>query len=109
MLNANLSLVRGDDQDVGVNVTNPDGSYYNLSGCSLTFTARESDFFNAPPIIQKVVTGHYGAASGASLISFGSGDTAGLGDRRFYYDIKLFSTGQKLTTLVCGLLLFAPI
>jgi hypothetical protein len=109
MINANLSLVRGDDSDVGVYVTNPDGGFYNLSGCSLTFTVRESDFFSAPPILQKIVTGHYGAASGASIISFASGDTAGLGDRSFYYDIKLFSTGQKLTTLVYGKFLLSPI
>lgn len=109
MINANLTLVRGDDQDVGVYVYNPDGGSYNLSGCSLTFTARESDFFNNPPVLQKTVTGHYGAVSGASYISFASGDTANLGDRRFSYDIKLFSTGQKLTTLVYGQFILVPI
>lgn len=97
-----LCLVRGDDQTVGIYVQNPDGTPYNLSGATLTFTARD-DYYNAPIILQKVVTSHFGAASGASSINFTSGDTAtGFGDKKYFFDIKLLSSLNLVTTLGAG-------
>lgn len=101
MLLATLNLVRGDDQDVGVNVTQPDGTPYNLSGSTLTFTAFKTSWCSQV-LFQKYVTGHYGAASGYSCIPFATGDTADLDDSEYYYDIKLVSSGNKTTTLVGG-------
>lgn len=102
MQSANLSLVRGDDQDVGINVTQPDGSTYNLSGCLLTFTARQNTY-NSIIVLQKVVTGSGSAAlTGLATLSFTSGDTASFNDNPYFYDIRLLSTGLKTTTLVYG-------
>lgn len=99
---ANLNLYRGDDADVNLFVSQPDGSSYNLSGCSLTFTARQNTSESAV-ILTKLATGTYsGVITGLSTLSFVPSDTSGLGDQPYYYDIKLFSTGQKLTTLVYG-------
>lgn len=108
MINGNLSLCRGDDQDVGINVTNPDGSYYNLSGCTILFNARKDTNYYSPVILSKTVTGHYGAASGASMISFTSGDTFGLDNVPYFFDIKLISANNKVTTLIAGNLIMYP-
>lgn len=108
MQNSTLSLVRGDDQDVGINVNNPDGSYYNLSGCAIIFGLHQDANYFSNIILQKTVTGHYGAVSGASMISFVSGDTAGLGDCTYFFDVKLISAANKVTTLMAGDLLIYP-
>lgn len=107
MLNGTLTLVRGDDQDVGVTVTNSDGSAYNLSGCALIFTARQTNW-SSPVILQKTTTGHIAAESGLSQISFASGDTIGINDLQHYYDIKLRSAVPTITTLINGPFYIVP-
>lgn len=101
MLNGTLTLVRGDDQDVGVTITNTDGSAYNLSGCSIQFTARQTNW-SSPIILQKTTTGHIAAESGLSRISFASGDTFNINDMQHYYDVKLISSVPTVTTLIGG-------
>lgn len=98
---ATFNLVRGDDQDVGVIVNQPDGTPYNLSGATLAFTARKTSWCSEV-LFQKTVTGHFGAASGYSCIPFDAVDTVNLDDNQFFYDIKLISSGNKTTTLVSG-------
>lgn len=102
MQSANLNVYRGDDTRVNLFVSQPDGGIYSLSGCSLTFTARQNSSESAV-ILTKLASGSAsGLLTGLSRLTFVPADTSGLGDQPYYYDIKLFSTGQKLTTLVYG-------
>ncbi len=101
MINGTLTLVRGDDQDVGMAVVNTDGTPYILSGCSLTFTARR-DLYTSPVILQKVVTGHLAPESGLSQLSFVSADTANINDQKHFFDIKLLSAVNRTSTLMDG-------
>lgn len=107
MQNINLNLARGDDQLIGVNITNPDGSYYNLSGSSILFDLRKTSYIS-PTILNKITTGHYGAVSGASYITLDAGDTVKLGTDNYYYNIKLQGADSKLTTLSYGIVKFYP-
>lgn len=107
MQNINLNLARGDDQLIGTNLTNPDGSYYNLSGSSIIFELRKGSYIG-PVILNKVVTGHYGAASGCSYISLDASDTATYGIDTYYYRTRLLSPESKYTTLSYGTAKFYP-
>ena len=107
MLNGTLTLVRGDDQDVGVTITNTDGTPYILSGCGLTFTARR-DLYNTPIILQNTVTGHLVPESGLSQFTFTSATTSNINEQKHYFDIKLTSTGGRITTLMDGFLYVVP-
>lgn len=101
MIRADLSLVRGDDQDVGLSLAQPDGSAYNLSGCAFTFTARQDTYFSAP-ILTKIVTDHLDPVAGLSQLFFVPADTASLDDLTHYFDIKLTSAAGKISTLCYG-------
>ncbi len=108
MLNGTLTLVRGDDQDVGVVVSNSDGSAYILSGATLIFSARRSLLYDSQIILEKVITGHLAPESGLSVISFASADTININDQKHYMDLKLFSASSSTTTLMNGILLVVP-
>ena len=101
MLQGDLYLVRGDDQDVCVAVNTPDGTPYNLSGCALIFTARDNLYFS-PIVLTKVITSHIDPTNGISNFPFTTGDTASLNDTSFYYDIKLLSSSSRTITLAAG-------
>ncbi len=101
MLNGTLTLVRGDDQDVGITLTNPDGTPYNLSGCALLFTARQT-VWSSPIMFQKNTTDHLAPESGLSQISFVTADTAHINDTKHFFDLKLITAITGITTLVSG-------
>ena len=108
MQNGVLTLVRGDDVDVGVTVQNTDGTPYILSGASLTFSARSNSFYDSTVVLTKVVTGHLAPESGLSAFTFTSGDTLNINDQKHYFDIKLFSSANKTSTLMNGALYVVP-
>lgn len=106
MQNANLTLARGDDQDVGLTVKNPDGSAYNLTDCTLVLTVRQNTYYS-PVVLSKSVTQHLDAVAGLSQVSFVPADTDGLDDSTRFYEIRLIA-GGKTTTLVNGQFLVRP-
>lgn len=108
MQKGSLSLVRNDDQDLGITVLNPDQSAYNLSGCALIFTARTPAYFS-DPLINKTVTNHLDPVAGLSQFSFVPADTAGLSDKPYFFDIRLISAASKATTLIYGDLTILPL
>ncbi len=107
MQNANLSLVRGDDQDVGMTVLTASGTPYNLSGCVLAFQARQTTYFS-PLILEKQASMHLDATGGLSQLTFIPADTNGIDDLDHYYDIKLQSAAGKINTLVYGIFTVQP-
>jgi hypothetical protein len=107
MQNGSLSLVRGDDVDVGLQINNPDQTAYNLSGCALTFTARQNAFFSTV-LLTKTVTQHLSNTGGTSQFSFVPADTLSMDDTTHYFDIKLTSASGKISTLMYGDLTIRP-
>ncbi len=108
MLNGTLTLVRGDDQNVGITVSNPDGSPYILSGATLVFAARRSFLWDSQIVLSKTVTGHLAPESGLSYIPFVSSDTININDQPHYMDLKLISSNSITTTLMNGNLFVVP-
>lgn len=110
MQNYTMNLIRGDDQDVGLVVTNPnDGTPFNLSGAQITFRALCDETRFGRVILTKLATGIGSVlVTGGAYLSFYSGDTANLDDGPFYSDIKLFSIDQKVTTLGNGPMTLYP-
>ncbi len=104
---ATLSLVRGDDISLGLTVVNPDGSAYNLVGCTLTITARRDTYFSTI-IFQKSVSIFADAASGVASIDFVPADTVNMDDAPYYFDVKLLDSSAKTTTLSAGVLSIVP-
>lgn len=107
MQSGTLNLIRGDDQEVGLQINNPDGTPYNLSGVTWIFTARDSDYFSES-VISKSGSNHPSPESGVGEIVFSGAETKTLGLTKYYFDIKLYDTGQKTTTLVAGDMLLYP-
>lgn len=110
MQNGNISLVRGDDQAIGVTVTTSSGTPYNLSGCYITFLARENTNYFSNPWLQEQTgpSGHLNPTLGLSQIVFNATDTSGFDDLNHYYDIKLLSALGTTTTLMYGLFNLLP-
>lgn len=109
MQNGNITLVRGDDQTIGVNVFTSSGTAFNLSGYSLVFTARQTQIYSSSPLLIETTTGHINPLSGLSQIVFPGSATAGFDDLQHFFDIKLISTGNlssgisgTTTTLMYG-------
>ena len=107
MRSGTLILARGDNQTLGVTVTQPDGTPYNLSGASLTFQARDPVYFSKN-LIYKSGNYHLMPESGISQFIFNPTDTDGLGKSKYFFDIKLLSTGSAVTTLMYGDLVVFP-
>ena len=106
MINGTLTLVRGDDQDVGVTVTNPDSTPYILSGCALTFTAQQSAA-NATPILS-LGANIYDPENGLAKFTFIPSDTTNIDDQSHAFTIRLSSSGGKITTLMNGCFTVVP-
>jgi hypothetical protein len=107
MTEGTLSLARGDDQNVGLTINNPDGSPYNISGCAVIFTARESSYFS-PILFTKSGTDHIDNSLGQTQIVFVPSDTSELDDTTRYFDIKLQNVSGKISTLIYGKLFILP-
>jgi hypothetical protein len=104
MQNGNLTLVRGDDQVVGITVTTPSGTLYNLSGCTHVFQAMQNENYFSNPWLTETTgpSGHLVSVSGLSQLVFAAADTSGLDDLNHYYSIKLYSALGTTTTLLYG-------
>ena len=97
MQNGNITLVRGDDAVIGVNVYTSSGTAFNLSGYALVMTARQTQLYSSSPLLIVTTTGHLNAASGISQLTFSGAATAGIDDLQHFFDIKLYSSGFGTT------------
>lgn len=106
----NLSLVRGDDIQVAITITAPNGTPYNLSGCSLVFQALQNGNYFSPPWLTVTTgpTGHISTISGLSQLTFAAAATSGLDDLNHFYTIRLYSALGTTTTLIDGLFSLQP-
>lgn len=108
MESSTLSLVRGNDVDITLTVTLPDGvTPYDLTNCILTFTARQNTYFS-PIIIGPKTASLTNPTAGVAVLTFVPADTASLGDGPYYFDIVLTSAASKITTLISGVLTICP-
>lgn len=100
-----FSLLRGNDQIVGLNVTYPDGNPYNLSGTVTVFTARDGFYYS--PILFQVTGEVIDAAAGREQLVFAAANTANLGSQPYWFGINL-SGVSGVSTLAYGVLDIFP-
>lgn len=100
MVSGSIQLIRANDIDLNFYVTNPDGSPYNLSGCSLAYDLRRNTYYD-PVLLHKDLE-VFGPESGAALLSFSTGDTTGLDNLPYFFTVNLLSEAGKTTTLLAG-------
>lgn len=91
--NNNIKLTRGDSASIGVDLTNPDGSAYELqSGDILMFTVKYN-CITEDIIIQKDISSN-------ATINILPSDTNGLLYGNYYYDVQLTKANGDVNTVI---------
>jgi hypothetical protein len=100
--NADLCWTRGDSGRLDVTVTQSDGAAYDLTGCTLFLTAKNSlTDADSAAVIRKEVTTHDAPESGESHFEILTTDNATAGVR--FYDVQLKDADNKIFTLFGGI------
>ncbi len=107
MISGTIYLVRGNDTDYTLTVTQPGcETPYDLAGCTLVFTARDGAYYS--PVLFTVTASLTDPTAGVAVLSFIPSNTANLSDKPYYFDIVLTNIASKITTLMAGTLLIRP-
>ena len=107
MVSGTLSLVRGDDTDIGVTVYQSDGvTAYDLTSCAITLTVRQNTYFSQ--VVLTVVGTLVDAVNGIAKFTLVPADTDNFADTPYYFDVKLLDAAAKTTTLISGTLTMQP-
>lgn len=93
-----ITIIKGDDKNLVVTVTDDNGDAIDITGYTIFFTAKTNqDDIDANAVISKDVTSHTSPSEGISTIALASSDTdvtAG----RYWYDIQIKDTSGKITS-----------
>lgn len=103
-MHTDLTLYRGDTERIRLTLTDPDGVPVDLTGATLSFTAKEriGDEDDVAPLAVDVVD-HPEAALGIGEIELAAEATATLTPgARYQYDIQLTTAAGDVATLVSG-------
>jgi hypothetical protein len=98
---ADLCWTRGDSGRLDVTVTQSDGTAYDLTGCTLFLTVKNSlTDADSAAVIRKEVTSHDAPLAGESHFEIATTDNATAGVR--FYDVQLKDSANKIFTLFGG-------
>jgi hypothetical protein len=98
---ADLCWTRGDSGRLDVTVTQSDGAAYDLTGCTLFLTVKNSlTDADSAAVIRKEVTVHDAPLAGESHFEILTTDNATAGVR--FYDVQLKDSANKIFTLFGG-------
>ncbi len=90
---------RGDTKEVKVTITKADGSPFDLTGATITFTMKKDDTDpDAEAVIQKTAVIST-PASGEALLTLTATDT-NQDTGEYFYDFQLVDSSGKVTTLL---------
>jgi hypothetical protein len=99
---ADLCWTRGDSGRLDVTVTQADGAAYDLTGCTLFLTVKNSlTDADSAAVIRKEVTAHDAPLAGESHFEILTTDNATAGVR--FYDVQLKDSDNKIFTLFGGI------
>jgi hypothetical protein len=94
----NLSMTRGDSEEITVRVTDADGDPIVLAtGDTIYFSVKEC-VADEDYALQKVVTAF--EVDGSAIIEIEPADTADLEFKRYIYDIQWTDANGRVTTIV---------
>lgn len=99
-----LSVIRGSSKTLGLKVTNPDGSDYNLTGCKLVFTVKPT-IYEDLPLIQKLSTDAAQCVitsprTGDAEFYLVPSDTQGLAPKKYNFDVWLVTASGERFVVV---------
>jgi len=98
---ADLCWTRGDSGRLDVTVTQSDDTAYDLTGCTLFLTVKNSlTDADSAAVIRKEVTAHDAPLAGESHFDLLTTDNATAGVR--FYDVQLKDSANKIFTLFGG-------
>ena len=100
-----LTLIRGDDYQIPVTITNADGTAYNLTGATVRFTVKptlqldtDSD---ASAVIAKTIISHTDASAGETEIVLSNTDT-NITPWNYTYDLQITTVAGKVHSSYSG-------
>ena len=97
-----LEIIKGDDVSLTSTFTDGDGAVVDISGSSITFTAKND--FGSAAVITKTVTSHSDPTNGVTIIALTDTDTAvDAGD--YFYDIQITFSDGKVNSISYGKLI----
>lgn len=108
MQSADLTLVRGNDQDLNIMVTNADGSIYDLTSCTLAFNVTRQTYYGTSISPYPINATILDAAAGTAKFSFTPGDTQNMDNQSYFFTITLTTAASKIVTLAAGTLSIVP-
>jgi hypothetical protein len=98
---ADLCWTRGDSGRLDVTVTQSDGAAYDLTGCTLFLTVKNSlTDADSAAVIRKEMTSHDDATAGEAHFDLLTTDNATAGTR--FYDVQLVTDLGDVFTLFGG-------
>lgn len=95
-----ISVIRGDDKTMTINVKNSDGSPFNLTNCLILFTVKKRDYLtdedDTRALIKKTCT-ITDASGGVASLSLTSIDTDNDTDD-YFYDFQIKNSSGKVVS-----------
>jgi 1-aminocyclopropane-1-carboxylate deaminase/D-cysteine desulfhydrase-like pyridoxal-dependent ACC family enzyme len=94
-----LSMVRGDSFTRTIIFSREDGSAYNITGWTITFTLKQNwQLPDSQSSLQKIITSHTDPVNGKTVLQLLPEDTRNLDPRDYDFDIQsLANTGTSGT------------
>jgi hypothetical protein len=97
---ASLSIIRGRDFAVGLELTQPNGSPLDITGCRLVVTFKkklDDDVTDSSAFFRAEIVEHDSAQEGRSTLSCSWDKTKAFPLGEFYYDVEMIdATGSRL-------------
>jgi hypothetical protein len=111
-----FEVTRGDGPQLPLHVTNPDGTNTDLTGSTLTFTAKlDRDDTDGEAVISKTSVADAGilitepATAGRAIVQLEDEDTEDLPAWTvLWYDVQMAEAGTEPITVIRGRLLVTP-
>jgi len=102
------NYIRGDSRVINIQINNPDGTPFNLTGCEVFLTLNLSQ---NPPVnptdasaaLKKSTSSFASPTSGLASLTLTNADTQNLAPGDYYYDIQLKDNFGNITSLASNL------
>lgn len=102
-----FEIIQGNDEAITVKFTDEDGLAINITGCKVYFTMKkrpDDSADDSTAVIKKDITSHTNPTGGETTIDLARADTENLEARKYYYDIQIKDTNDKISSSRYGII-----
>lgn len=103
---ADITIIRGDTQTVGVTFTDSTGAAVNLTDCTVFFTVKNKCDIGKDSddcaLIRKTVTSHSDPTHGITSVPLTSTDT-NLAEGDYYWDLQVKTLSNNISSTIKGI------